>query len=84
MREEADRLRAAVTGLSEHHRLVFELAVYQELPYAQIGQVLGIPVGTVKSRMHNSVRALRETLGKREETEQRAAPPTKKNGGCTG
>ena len=57
------RPAAALSRLSEPHRLVFELAVYQELPYAEIGAVLDIPVGTVKSRMHNSVRALKEVLG---------------------
>ena len=60
--EEKKRLRAALENLTEPHRLVFELAVYQQLPYADISQVLGIPVGTVKSRMHNCVRALRHTM----------------------
>jgi len=63
--EEKRRLRAGLERLTEPHRLVFELAVYQELPYAEIGEVLGIPVGTVKSRMHNSVRALKEHLAER-------------------
>ena len=35
------------------------MAVYQERPYSEIAELLGIPVGTVKSRMHNSVKALR-------------------------
>lgn len=65
-REERERLRAALEELTEPHRLVFELAVYQELPYAQIGEVLGIPLGTVKSRMHNSVKALKEILARDE------------------
>lgn len=56
-------MREGLERLSEPHRLVFELAVYQELPYGEVADVLGIPVGTVKSRMHNSVRALRELLG---------------------
>ncbi len=60
--EEKARLRHAVEGLTEPHRLVFELAVYQELPYPQISEILGIPVGTVKSRMHNSVQALKQLL----------------------
>lgn len=60
--EEKARLRQALEALTEPHRLVFELAVYQEMPYAEISNVLGIPVGTVKSRMHNSVHALREIL----------------------
>ena len=60
--EEREQLRYALTSLSEPHRLVLELAVYQEMPYAQISTVLSIPVGTVKSRMHNSVRALRVAM----------------------
>ncbi len=71
-RERKQILRRALESLTEPHRLVFELAVYQELPYAQVGQVLGIPVGTVKSRMHNSVRAIRELL---RETETAASAP---------
>lgn len=62
--EEKVRLRNALDSLTEPHRLVFELAVYQELPYGEIGQVLDIPVGTVKSRMHNSVKALKNILNR--------------------
>lgn len=56
------RLRAALDSLTMPHRLVFELAVYQNLPYPQISELLGIPVGTVKSRMHNTTRALKQIL----------------------
>lgn len=65
--EEKALLRAALQQLTEPHRLVLELAVYQELPYAEISSVLGIPVGTVKSRMHNCVRVLREQMTERRE-----------------
>ena len=61
-KEERERLRHALCCLTEPHRLVFELAVYQQLPYAEISRVLEIPVGTVKSRMHNCVRALRREV----------------------
>ncbi|MCA8975937.1 MAG: RNA polymerase sigma factor [Planctomycetes bacterium] len=61
--EERDALRSALESLTEPHRLVFELAVYQERPYAEISDLLGIPVGTVKSRMHNAVQALKQMLG---------------------
>lgn len=60
--EDRARLRAALEKLTEPHRLVFELAIYQELPYAEVGAILDIPVGTVKSRMHNAVKALRTLL----------------------
>lgn len=61
--EERDAMRQALENLTEPHRLVFELAVYQERPYAEISELLGIPVGTVKSRMHNAVAALKQRLG---------------------
>ncbi|MGC6486614.1 MAG: RNA polymerase sigma factor [Planctomycetota bacterium] len=61
--EERAALRRALERLTEPHRLVFELAVYQERPYGEISDLLGIPVGTVKSRMHNAVHALKEMLG---------------------
>ena len=61
--EEVERLRVALASLPDHHRLVFELGVVQELPYAEIGEILEIPVGTVKSRMFHAVRKLQEALG---------------------
>ena len=61
--EERAQMRRALERLTEPHRLVFELAVYQERPYGEISELLGIPVGTVKSRMHNAVAALKQMLG---------------------
>jgi RNA polymerase sigma-70 factor (ECF subfamily) len=60
MQEEAERLRRAAQELGEHHRMVFELGVVQELSYGEISSILDIPVGTVKSRMFHAVRRLRE------------------------
>ena len=65
--EERNQLRQALERLTEPHRLVFELAVYQERPYAEISELLDIPVGTVKSRMHNAVHALKQMLGENDE-----------------
>jgi RNA polymerase sigma-70 factor (ECF subfamily) len=56
-------LERAVASLPPGQREVFELGVMQEMGYAEIGELLGIPVGTVKSRMFNAVRRLRESLG---------------------
>jgi RNA polymerase sigma-70 factor (ECF subfamily) len=52
-----------VDALSEKQREVFVLAAFQEMPYGEVAEVLGIPEGTVKSRMWAAVRALRATLG---------------------
>ncbi len=53
-------VRWALAQLSEPLREVVELGVFQELPYAEIGEILGIPVGTVKSRMSNALKKLKE------------------------
>ena len=53
-------VRWALAKLSEPLRDVIELAVFQDLPYAEVAEILGIPVGTVKSRMHNALKELKE------------------------
>ncbi len=64
--EELRRVARAMASLSEAHAEVIELAILQALPYAQIAQVLDIPVGTVKSRVFNAVRQLRARLEQEE------------------
>jgi RNA polymerase sigma-70 factor (ECF subfamily) len=56
-------LAAAVLRLPPRLRGVVELAAIRGLPYDQVATLLGIPVGTVKSRMFLAVRRLREVLG---------------------
>ena len=53
-------VRWAVGRLSEPLREVIELGGFQDLPYAEVGEILGIPVGTVKSRMSNALKRLKE------------------------
>lgn len=53
-------VRWAVAKLSEPLRDVIEFGVFQDLPYAEVGGILGIPVGTVKSRMSNALKKLKE------------------------
>ena len=55
-------VRKAVAGLPEGLRDVVELGVFQDLPYKEIARILGIPEGTVKSRMHNALRKLKELM----------------------
>lgn len=59
---EREEVRHAVARLPEPMREVVELGVLQELPYAEVAEILGIPVGTVKSRMYNAIRKLKELL----------------------
>ena len=60
-----DDVRWALAQLSDPLREVVELGVFQDLPYAEIGEILGIPVGTVKSRMSNALKKLKEVFDDR-------------------
>lgn len=53
-----ERLGGALESLPEGQRTVFLLARVEGLGYEAISDLLGIPVGTVKSRMFGAVRAL--------------------------
>jgi RNA polymerase sigma-70 factor (ECF subfamily) len=53
-------VRASVDGLSEHLRAVVVLSYYQGMKYKEIADILQIPVGTVKSRLHAAIRRLGE------------------------
>jgi RNA polymerase sigma-70 factor (ECF subfamily) len=55
-------LQRALAALPESLRQIVELGVYQEMAYSDIAKVLGIPVGTVKSRMFNALARLRELM----------------------
>lgn len=59
---DGEDVRRAVARLPEGLRDVVELGVFQDLPYAEVGRILKIPVGTVKSRMFNALRKLKELL----------------------
>jgi RNA polymerase sigma-70 factor (ECF subfamily) len=56
------RVQEALGNLPEGQREVFVLANNHGMKYQDIAAVLAIPEGTVKSRMHNAVRAMRSEL----------------------
>jgi RNA polymerase sigma-70 factor, ECF subfamily len=58
--ERRERVRASVDRLPDFLRQVLILAYYQGLKYREIADVLGIPVGTVKSRLHAALVKLQE------------------------
>jgi len=60
--EVRERVAAAVATLGEKHRSVFVLFSYEGLGYAEIAETLGIPVGTVMSRLYHARRKVREHL----------------------
>lgn len=60
--ELADRLQRAIEGLPADQRAVFALYATGDLTYGQIAEVLGIPIGTVMSRLYHARRRLHEHL----------------------
>jgi RNA polymerase sigma-70 factor (ECF subfamily) len=53
--EQRKRVQAVIAELPDHLQLILVLGYYQRLAYAEIAQILEIPVGTVKSRLHSAV-----------------------------
>jgi RNA polymerase sigma-70 factor (ECF subfamily) len=60
--QDRDALERAFRRLSAEHRAVVVLHHHAGIPLASIAQVVGVPVGTVKSRLHNATRTLRDAL----------------------
>ncbi len=56
------RVWRAVSDLAPAKREILVLRDYHDLAYAEIAKVLGIPIGTVMSRLHAARKALREIL----------------------
>jgi RNA polymerase sigma-70 factor (ECF subfamily) len=61
--ETQDELKRAIDQLPEEQRSVLVLSEVQGLKYQEIAQILEIPVGTVKSRMHTAMERLKSLLG---------------------
>ena len=61
-KEATGRVRAAIAALDEPYRLVVVLKDLEERSHEEIAGILGIPVGTVKSRLHRARLELKERL----------------------
>jgi RNA polymerase sigma-70 factor (ECF subfamily) len=57
-------MREGIARLNAASRQVLELRLQRELSYDEMAATLGVPVGTVRSRLHHAVRQLREHLKK--------------------
>lgn len=62
----AEQVHRALGQLSLPHREVITLFFLEEMPIEEIAQVLGIPAGTIKSRLHYAKAALKEALQRAE------------------
>jgi RNA polymerase sigma-70 factor (ECF subfamily) len=57
-----ERVRAALSQLSSDQMRVVELSFFEEKAHAEIAELLGIPLGTVKSRLRLALTRLRNLL----------------------
>lgn len=71
-RELGERVKACVDKMPDHLREIVLLAYFQKFSYQEIADVLGIPLGTVKSRLHTAV----GTFAKNWKTANPATPET--------
>jgi RNA polymerase sigma-70 factor (ECF subfamily) len=60
--ERAELVRRLLGSLPEEERAVILLKEYQELTFREIAEVLGVPEGTVKSRLYHGLRSMRTSL----------------------
>ena len=57
-----DQLERGLRRLSIDHRAVVVLHHYLDMPLDQVAETLGVPAGTVRSRLHHAMRGLRAAL----------------------
>ena len=58
-----ERVRRCLNSLTELQRESVTLAYYRGYTYGQVASLLGVPTGTVKTRMHDALIRLRDCLG---------------------
>jgi RNA polymerase sigma-70 factor (ECF subfamily) len=57
-----ESLSEAMNTLDARHRAVLVLRYFNDLSYEEVAQALGVPLGTVKSRINHALKALRSRL----------------------
>ncbi|MEO7717003.1 MAG: sigma-70 family RNA polymerase sigma factor [Capsulimonas sp.] len=58
----SERMQTALDGLPEDYRAAVLLCDVEQMPYSEIAEMLGLPIGTVRSRIHRGRTAMRKTL----------------------
>jgi RNA polymerase sigma factor (sigma-70 family) len=64
--ETAEQLHRGLVQLPVPHREVLTLFFLEDFSIDEVAQILEVPAGTVKSRLHHAKKALRAVLGKEE------------------
>lgn len=57
-----EAIDAAIERMDEHHRVPFVMREVEDLSYEEIADAIGIPVGTVKSRLNRARNSFRSLL----------------------
>lgn len=71
MEEDERRVHEALQRLSSEHRAVLIMKDMEDMKYEEMAEVLGVPVGTIRSRLHRARLEIKEIL----EREDRSASP---------
>lgn len=61
-RLDAEQVAAAIAALPDEYRVVCALYFVDDLPYQEIADIVGVPLGTVRSRLHRGRRMLQKAL----------------------
>jgi len=57
-----EQVEEAIAALPDEYRIVATLYFIEDFSYQEIAQVVGVPVGTIRSRLHRSRRMLQKAL----------------------
>lgn len=61
-RLDTEQVAGAIAALPEEYRVVCALYFVDDLPYQDIADIVGVPLGTVRSRLHRGRRMLQKAL----------------------
>jgi RNA polymerase sigma-70 factor (ECF subfamily) len=74
---DADLLRTAIAQLPDPQRVAFVLSAVQEMSLEEIAAVTGVPLGTVKSRLHHARKRLQALIQDAPEEMHYATEPSR-------
>lgn len=72
MAEEEHQVHAALAKLSSEHRAVLVMKDMDGMKYEDIAEILGVPIGTIRSRLHRARLEMRDLLQKLAEPKDQA------------